>query len=74
MQWCCLFVYSGCDLEFIPGTQCFQKCNLFLALDTSASAETARQNETAVVQPAVDTSSFDIGDITYARLRQLAEE
>ena len=74
MQWCCLFVYSGCDLEFIPGTQWFQKCNLFLALDTSASAETARQNETTVVQPAVDTSSFDIGDITYARLRQLAEE
>ena len=43
-------------------------------IGTSASAETARQNETIVVQPAVDTSSFDIGDITYARPRQLAEE
>ena len=52
----------------------FQKCNLFQALETSASSETARQNETTVVQPAVDTSSFDIGDITYARPRQLAEE
>ena len=74
MQRCCLFVYSACDLEFIPGTQCFQKCNLFQALETSASAETARQNETIVVQPAVDTSFFDTGDITYARPRQLAEE
>ena len=74
MQRCCLFVYSECDLEFMPGTQCFQKCNLFQALETSASAETARQNETTVVQPAVDTFSFDIGDITYARPSQLAEE
>ena len=73
-QRCCSFVYSGCDLEFILGTKCFQKCNLFQALETSASEETATPNETIVVQPAVDTSSFDIGDITYARPRQLAEE
>ena len=69
-----LFVCFGAIWSFLPGTQCFQKCNLFQALETSASAETARQNETIVVQPAVDTSSFDIGDITYARPRQLAEE
>ena len=44
-------------------TQCFQKCNLFQALETSASAETARQNETIVVQPAVDNLPLILGTL-----------